>query len=457
MSFTHDLWNKMPRPAMVLAPMVDASELAWRLLGRRHGATIAFSPMFHSVNFVKDARYRREALQTCAEDCPLVIQFCGNNVALLLTAAQMAQDYCDAIDLNLGCPQAIAKRGLYGAYLQEDWSRLSAIVSVMSGELRIPVSCKVRVFESIDKTVEYAKMLEEAGCSLLTVHGRTREQKGPLTGLASWAHIKAVKENVKIPVIGNGNVQCLEDVKRFIEETGVDGVMSAEGHLTNPYIFEGLAPPVWQPALEYLELVDRYPSPNAFVRGHLFKLFHKLFRLKENAEIREEIAKGSSIDQFRNAVLKLKEKYLPIHEGEQSWDEPYSSYDLFLPPWICQSYVRMSPEEYTKKMAEKSKEAQEKENCKTEEKIRFYGNGEITLLSKKKLKRMARGLTKRKVMTKCVACLNPMSLKCMYSLCKTCCKKKCYIEGLDCKGHNFLVKTKRQKVRQLGMKKSKSF
>ena len=133
-------------------------------------------------------------------DRPLIVQFCANDPDQLLTSAKVVEKHCDAIDLNLGCPQEIAKKGHYGSFLQDDWGLIyklselflffrrrnqsidmSSSVNILHVNLSIPVTAKFRVFPTVEKTVEYAKMLERAGAQIITCHGRIREQRGQNT------------------------------------------------------------------------------------------------------------------------------------------------------------------------------------------------------------------------------------------------------------------------------------
>jgi len=137
------------------------------------------------------------------------VQLAANNATLFEAAVKILSPYCDGLDLNLGCPQHIARKGGYGAFLMNsDWSIISSIIS--AGAAHAPITVKIRVFESIAKTVEYAREIERSGASALTVHGRRIDQKKAETGIASWSHILAVKAAVDIPVISNGNIRYFE-------------------------------------------------------------------------------------------------------------------------------------------------------------------------------------------------------------------------------------------------------
>ena len=165
----------------------------------------------------------------------------------------------------------------------EDLTAVKNMVSTLAKDLSIPVTCKIRVFPQDEpggkeKTLQYAKMLQDSGCSLLAVHGRTRDQKRCKEIRADWNIIKAVKEHLDIPVLANGDIRHLGDAKRCLELTGCDGVLSAEPLLTNPALFSGQNPPVWQMCEEYLDLAEKYPCPLSYSRGHMFKILHHVLQ-----------------------------------------------------------------------------------------------------------------------------------------------------------------------------------
>ncbi|KAK8190278.1 putative dihydrouridine synthase family protein [Phyllosticta capitalensis] len=270
-------YESIGSPKLVLAPMVDASEFAWRLLSRsfmpqdQQKDLLAYTPMFHSRLFDELPRYREKAFQplrntleapnseqlekyTLADahldgnpkfDRPLFVQFCSNEPDDFLKAARYVAPFCDAVDLNLGCPQGIARKGHYGAFLQEDWGLIRSLINKLHQELEIPVTAKFRMQETPEKTLEYAKMILDAGASIITLHGRQRHQKGHETGLADWSVIKYLRDNLpdETVIFANGNILQHEDIAACLEATGADGVMSAEGNLHDPSIFAPPPPP----------------------------------------------------------------------------------------------------------------------------------------------------------------------------------------------------------------------
>ncbi|KAJ3573764.1 hypothetical protein NPX13_g4586 [Xylaria arbuscula] len=164
----------------------------------------------------------------------------------------MVAPYCDAVDLNLGCPQGIARKGHYGAFLQEDQELIYKLINNLHKNLPIPVTAKIRILETKEDTLAYAKNVLSAGASILTVHGRRREQKGHLTGVADWGYIRYLRENLpkETVIFANGNILQYGDIEKCLEVTGADAVMSAEGNLSDPSVFAA-PPPVGKEGREY--------------------------------------------------------------------------------------------------------------------------------------------------------------------------------------------------------------
>lgn len=229
----------------ICAPMVGASELPFRLLCRKYGCELAYTPMMSAHKFAFDADYRRQEFSTCSADRPLVCHFAANEPADFAAAAVQASTYCDAIDLNLGCPQRTAYLGHFGSYLLDPADRklICDIIKAGAAAVNIPIFVKIRLLATLQDTVQLCIQLRDAGVSLIAIHARCRanwDRKGPgaRDGAALLDQVAAIRKEVPdISIITNGNTITFQDVIDNLNLTSADGLMSAEGLLDNPALF----------------------------------------------------------------------------------------------------------------------------------------------------------------------------------------------------------------------------
>jgi tRNA-dihydrouridine synthase 1 len=332
----HPDFDPMSSPMLVVAPMVDQSELPFRLQCRKYGAHVCFTPMIHSRLLVTSVEYRKKFLPRASSsgtsggaddrgfDRPLIAQLCGHDPQVVLEAAQLLAPHCDGIDLNCGCPQGIARRGHYGAFLLEQPDVLLDVVKTLVRNVNVPVSVKVRLLpgstrdEVLNKSLELYRQLVDAGVAMLTVHGRTRHNKGHLTGAADWDAISRVVQEFsdEIPIVANGGVGSLSDALQCWKATGADAVMSSEAILERPSLFAGNNSSSGrkgraQLAREYLELAIEYPSDERgqgsglkCARMHVHRMLHA--DLQELEDLRRHVGEAASLQELLEIVDRLE-------------------------------------------------------------------------------------------------------------------------------------------------------
>lgn len=318
-----DFWKSIGSPKYVCAPMVDQSELAFRMLCRRYGTELAYTPMLHSRMFSTQPKYRKEQFSTCPEDRPVFAQFCGDDPQTVLAAAKLLPPgSVDAVDLNCGCPQGIARKGHYGAYLLSEPDVIEGIVSTLDKELSVPSTVKIRLVNNheLQDTLNLVSRLEAAGASVLCLHGRTKEMKGQFTGPADWDAIAAVRKRVGIPLIANGGIQTFQDVERCLQATGANAVMSSEALLEYPALFCPTRS-VYQDelALEYLELAKLYQTPHKQIKAHMFHFLYAGLQL--HTDLRQAFGEAKGWDQINAAAMAFQERRRQDRELGNPWPD----------------------------------------------------------------------------------------------------------------------------------------
>lgn len=350
------LFEALGSPRKIVAPMVDQSELSWRKLCRENGAELCYSPMYHARLFGSTQQYREQSIDREdgdeKTDRPLIIQFCANKPDEFVTAVRQVVGKCDAVDLNLGCPQGIAKKGKYGAFLMEDWDLVATLINAVSTQVpEVPITAKIRVYEDKEKTLAYAKRVLEAGAVWLTVHGRTREMKGQQTGLADWTQIKYLRDNLprETVLIANGNIIYRRNIKECLAATGADAIMSAETLLCNPAIFsesEDEFPRIDKVLRRYFDIAKStagHASATA-VKTHMFKLLRNFFA--KETDIRNQLGpiRTGNWEQFESIVKQVEdrvEQLIEQHGDREPTVNTQSDKYKDVPHWRTQPLFRI--------------------------------------------------------------------------------------------------------------------
>lgn len=223
----------------MLAPMDGYSDHPFRSLARSLGSAMSYSEFINGKDVMDGHPFLSQRLYFSEDERPVVFQLLDDDPQRILSAtARLAEYQPDIFDVNLGCPsRSVTHRGA-GARLLQDPAKIAMIISSLSSSFPQPVTAKIRLGwdEEQNNYLDLAKVIEDSGARMIAVHARTKKQM--YEGKANWEAIARIKQCVQIPVIGNGDVKCVADIRRMRESTGCDGIMIGRAAIANPWLFQ---------------------------------------------------------------------------------------------------------------------------------------------------------------------------------------------------------------------------
>ncbi|MBR5155261.1 MAG: tRNA dihydrouridine synthase DusB [Clostridia bacterium] len=307
---------------VILAPMAGVTDKAMRLITKPYGPALMYTEMVSGKGLFYKNKKTSDLLETDPSEKPVATQLFGHEPEILAEIAENALEYgAEIIDINMGCPAPKITGNGDGSALCKNPELAGRIIQAVVKAVDVPVTVKIRKGWNDDlvNAVEMAKIAEECGAAAVTVHGRTREQF--YSGKADLDIIKAVKDALSIPVIGNGDIVDEESAKHMLDYTGCDGIMIGRGAQGNPWIFQRI--------LHFLKTGEKLPLPSAEMRAdkmeeHLRLLvkFKGDYRgiqearkhmswyikgAKGGARLREVINKASTFDEMMEVINLLRD------------------------------------------------------------------------------------------------------------------------------------------------------
>jgi tRNA-dihydrouridine synthase len=296
------------RERLLLAPLVGGSDLTFRLLARRFGARVTYTEMCVARYWLNEDFRRANLYHFDSADRPLVLQLTDTTAAPIVAVANDAlfRGHIDALDINLGCPQFVAQRGSFGAFLVAQHGVpyvVDMVRAVVAGVAPLPVTCKIRLHQDLPATIEYVRGLFDAGAVAVTVHGRFLHQKGAKRGDCDWAAIDAIKAAFPDRVIiGNGDVRTHAQLQHRLATSAADAVMVGYGALRDPTLFGAERFELQQVVQEYVDLARRHPNKLIDVKRHIGWLTKQACKTKVERFI---LFDAATLDEVAAALGKL--------------------------------------------------------------------------------------------------------------------------------------------------------
>ena len=275
-----------------LAPMAGITDYVLRTLVRKYSKNALLTTEMISSEYLAQTLNGRSGVEILKRDenhSPISYQISGHKPEMMRKAAEFLTQYADMIDINMGCPVKKVVGGQDGAALMRTPELAADLVKAVKDGTDKPVSVKFRLGYTANEMnyVEFGQAMQEAGAEFITIHGRTRAQM--YTGHADWAKIKALKENVDIPVFANGDITSIEEAIECLELSGADGVAIGRGAIGDPTLIARIE--------HYLKTGEKLPIPPLEERVEMLK-----FHLDEEIKLRGE-----------NVAIKFMRKFYPYY------------------------------------------------------------------------------------------------------------------------------------------------
>jgi len=296
---------------LVLAPMVNITDIAFRNICKEFGAGLVYTEMINANAVVRKNKATLKKLQFTQYEKPITVQLFGANQELLVKAAKIVENKKpDIIDLNLGCPDKQVLQQGAGAALLKRPKKIATIIKALVKNIKVPITAKIRLTKN---TLKIAKIIEKSGASALAIHARTPKQG--YSGKANWEEIKKIKSSLQIPIIASGDVFSKQDATKIKKTTNCDFIMIARGAMTNPYIFREILHNKKTRPIEKLNLFYKYTKlakkykilKFAAVKRHTLNFTKGIYA---STKLRREISKSKNINEIKTIIEKFKSNYL---------------------------------------------------------------------------------------------------------------------------------------------------